>query len=134
MSSPPTTLAGRVASRESVDPSVKALAERMKATASLADPDKLPATVASASERRCPFLTTYSEVVDDQVDATCDVRVQTFTDTPPFGPQDLTVCERCLMGKSLQLSMEQSAMAEDMAEQASKEPPPPSEDARRSAR
>jgi hypothetical protein len=109
------------------DAELRKIIEGAKAQAVTLDPENLPETVASGSERRCPFLTLWSEAAEDEVDGLCDIRVQTFSDTPPFGPKDLKVCELCLGGKQFQMNVEQASQFEDMAENAKKAPPEPKE-------
>jgi hypothetical protein len=68
--------------------------------------------VTSADERRCPFLKTELDPEKDDtpmVDGVCDVRAQTFSDLPPFGPKNLEVCALCLQAKTL-------TVQEDLAE------------------
>lgn len=81
----------------------------------------LPETVANEAERRCPFIKVEQDPEREGtplVDDVCDVRVQRFSDTPPFGPKDLAVCDICLKAKALdvqeqvaefQMSLVQSA-------------------------
>ncbi len=61
--------------------------------------------VYSAAERRCPFLKVdiETEVKDEveTVDGVCDVRTQTFSDLPPFGPKSLELCRICIDAKDM---------------------------------
>lgn len=82
------------------------------------DPENLPVAVSSAAERRCPFLKVFSEVVEDDVDMICDVRIQTFDTTPPFGPLNPVACELCLKAKTFSLEQDKVDAAVTAVEEA----------------
>ena len=104
-----------------VDPSLAAIISDAKAEAFAEDPNNLSLKVTSAEERRCPFLTTYSEKEDEEVDGLCDIRIQKFSDIPPFGPTDLRICEICIRGKTYEISAGQAEMMSAAAEEARKQ-------------
>lgn len=93
-------------------------AKRLRTETKTEHPDDLPPTVASADERRCPFFQTDSGKSEAEVDDVCDVRIQRFSDTPPFGPTDLDICKVCIAAKAHTLEVVRLDMAEEMADEA----------------
>lgn len=81
------------------------------------DPENLPEEVRSASERRCPFLQTFSEALQYDVDGLCDVRIQTFNSTPPYGPQSPDICQLCIRSKTFSLEQDKWDAMQAAAEQ-----------------
>lgn len=95
----------------------KYAAAKARAAEVVRETGTLTAAVYSASDRRCPFFKVFSESEDDEVDAICDIRTQTFSDLPPFGPKDLTVCRLCIDVARVQQEADQFETMQDSAEQ-----------------